>query len=345
MNASVSKTVLIITDYRDLFYHSVRFKDTGMDVDQIGKFFDERGWLVRWKKFPEIDFRNENYQGQFILYQSSEDRNLFYQSYIEDILLGLKLQGAILIPDFYCFRAHHNKVFMEILRDITKGEELKNITTKGFGAYEDFAPELRAFQSKWVLKPSEGCGSMGIKLLQDERSKRKYAKKVSRSLHWLDGIKNIVKSYVWPNYIKQSNNRKKFIIQSYIPGLEHDYKVLVYGDKYYVLLRRIRKKDFRASGSGMFEYQETIPDGLLNYAEAVFNCFQIPYLSIDIGFDGKEFFVFEFQFLKFGNYTIEKSPFYFVRKDQKWSKIQGSSNLEKEFVASVVRYIDEYKLV
>ncbi len=321
---------------------SVRHKDASMDIEALRDYFNDEGWELNIKKYPEIDFRNENYQGKIILYQSSEDRDLFYKSYIEDVLLGLELQGAILVPKFHYFRAHHNKVFMEILRDLNNLEEIHNVRSKSYGTYEEFAQELSLFPSELVLKPSEGCGSSGVRLLKDESSKRRYARRVSRSLHPIDALKNIIKYYVWHPYFKKSNNRRKFTIQNHIPDLQNDYKILIYGDKYYVLLRHNRKNDFRASGSGLFEYNENLPEGLLDFAELVFNSFETPYLSIDVGFNGHEFFLIEFQCLQFGNYTLEKSPFYFAREGEKWIKIQEESILEKEFARSVVRYVNKF---
>lgn len=345
MKSTQDKMLVMLTDYRRSFYHSVRHKDAGMDIELINRYFNDEGWEIIIKKYPEIDFRNENYQGKLFLYHSSEDRNLFYKSYIEDVLLGLELQGAVLIPRFHYFRAHHNKVFMEILRDLSNLKELHNIRSKGYGTYEEFAQELSLYPSALVLKPSEGCGSSGVKLLQDEYSKKKYAKKVSRSLHPIDALKNIVKFYVRRNYTKKSNHRKKIVIQNYISNLQNDYKILIYGDKYYVLFRRNRENDFRASGSGMFEYKEQLPAGLLEFAELVFNSFEVPYLSIDVGFNGHDFFLFEFQILQFGNYTLEKSPFYFIRGGEGWIKKNEESILEKEFVTSVVGYVNKFLTV
>ena len=190
-----TKELMLIVDYRNFFYMSVRHKDASMDLELINRYFSNDGWNLIIKRYPDIDFRNENYQGRLILYQSSEDRDLFYKSYIEDVLLGFELQGAILIPELYFFRAHHNKLFMEILRDLNPLREIQNIRSKGFGTYEDFSIELSRFPSEIVLKPSEGCGSSGVRLLRDQAAKHKYVKRSSRSFHPIDALKNIIKSY------------------------------------------------------------------------------------------------------------------------------------------------------
>lgn len=47
-----------------------------------------------------------------ILNTSSEDNGYHYKDYIEDIILGLYLQGAILLPEYKYLRANNNKVYM-----------------------------------------------------------------------------------------------------------------------------------------------------------------------------------------------------------------------------------------
>ena len=84
-------------------------------------------YILVVKHFFEIDFRKESYKNKWVIYQSSEDPELHYKDYIEDVLLTLKIQGAKLIPNFDYFRAHHNKVFMEFLRDVLPINEIKNI--------------------------------------------------------------------------------------------------------------------------------------------------------------------------------------------------------------------------
>ena len=339
-STSAARELTMLVDYRNHFYMSVHHRDASMDLELMKKYFRSSGWELVTKGFPDINFRNDNYCGKPVLYQTSEDRDLFYKSYIEDVLLGLKLQGAVLIPEFHLFRAHHNKVFMEILRDLSPLQQIKNIKSRGYGTYEDFAKESSLFPSEVVVKPSEGYGSNGVKLLRDERSRRNYVKRLSRSMHPLDALKDLIRSYVW-HCRKRSNHRRKLIVQNYIRDLHNDYKILVFGNKYYVLCRHNRKHDFRASGSGLFEYRDDLPEGLLDFAACTFQGFDSPYAAFDVGFNGRDYVLFEFQFVHMGTYTLEKSPFYFVNDGGRWKKISGASILEEELVRSVILYCDK----
>jgi len=336
----MTKRIVLLTDYRGHFYSSVRYKDANMDISLLKKYFAEEGYDLIVYKFAHIDFRSQDFNREFILYQSSEDRNLFYKSYIEDILLGLQLQGAILIPNFYFFRAHHNKVFMEVLRDLNTNSGIKNLHSKAYGTFEEFSQISPCVDLPAVIKSSSGATSTGVELIKNFGDAKRYAKQFSSSLHPIEALKNIVKSYIRKPYDRKSNHRRKFIIQNYIPNLANDYKILIYGEKYYVLHRQTRPKDFRASGSGLFKYVENLPEGLLEFSESIFNSFQTPYISLDIGSKSGDFFLFEFQFVHFGTYTIEKSPLYFSKKNNAWVASYERSVLEREFARSVVNYLN-----
>ena len=115
------KKILMLTDYKGNFtskYDAVPYR-SGMNKDLLKKYFEKNGYKIVIKKFSDINFREENVEGQSIIYPSSEDNHRFYKSYIEDIILGLEVKGAHLIPKHNYLRAHDNKVFMEILRDMS----------------------------------------------------------------------------------------------------------------------------------------------------------------------------------------------------------------------------------
>jgi glutathione synthase/RimK-type ligase-like ATP-grasp enzyme len=340
MNNSTEKTILLLTDYRNTFYSTTRPKETGMDINILKDKFNEKGYHLIVKGFCEIDFANPLNEAKYVLYQSSEDRDLFYKSFIEDIILGLQLKGATLIPDFYKFRAHHNKVFMEILRQLNSSDQVKSCNAKAYGTYEEFLTNNINSENGLVIKAASGTGSRGVRLAKNKDAALKIAKSISRSFNLQDFSKNLIKTIIRPYHKKQSNNRKKFIAQEFIPGLTNDYKILVFNDKYYVLYRRNRKNDFRASGGGLFEWKENIPSALLDFAKHVYQSFDVPFISMDIAFTQERCYLIEFQFLMFGPYTLEKSAFYFKWENDKWNIIREKSDLENEFSSSVVMYIE-----
>ena len=110
----------IFSDYKNRFQSkcgSIPYR-SGMDKSLLKKYFEKSGYTVKLYKFSDINFSTMNFKDQIVLYTSSEDIGFHYKSYIEDLILGLHLRGAIPIPDYKYLRANNNKVFMEILRKI-----------------------------------------------------------------------------------------------------------------------------------------------------------------------------------------------------------------------------------
>jgi hypothetical protein len=337
------KNILLLVDYRDQFWLKTEYKEQSVDVNLLATEFERLGYAVSIKSFNQIDFLKENFKGFYVFYQSSEDPGLVYKSYIADILLGLKLNGAILIPDFEYFTADHNKVFMEILR-MTKGnQQMNQLWSKIFGTYEEFKNDKRLVPGhKYVFKLSSGTQSKAVKLLDSKRNFYSIPRIQSLSFnfyYWLvDQIKPFLgKSY--PGYKRKSHHRKKFIIQEYISGLTGDYKVLVFDNKVFVLYREIRPNDFRASGSGKFSYLRNIPHGLLDFSIVTYKCFDVPFISLDVAIKDEKFYLLEFQFVHIGTYTAEKSPFHFQKIDGAWKIIDTTIIIETEYAEAIHSFI------
>lgn len=336
--------IFLFTDYRGQFYSSTKHRGAAVDLSRLKDFFLNFGFDLTIKPFSAINFRKENYNGQWVLYQSSEDPGLFYRSYVEDIVLGLFTQGARLIPSLQQFRAHHNKHFMEIARDLHQLLEIKTMEAKRYGTYEDYLKELSTLQKEsFVLKSSDTSKSKGVFLLETEREKIELPKSVSETNSLTNTRYFIERLRTGKKCLEVSNNRKKFILQPYIKGIEGDYRIIAYNNKFYALYRANRLKDFRASGSMRFSYNIDLPDGLLDFAKRVFDSFDVPYIALDIGVKEGRFFLFEFQFLSFGQYTLERSKFYYSYQENKgWQKINEDPDLEREIASSVSAYIHRH---
>ncbi len=274
----------------------------------------------------------------YINLPTTEDPDLRYKDYIEDILLGLKMSGANLIPCFEYFRSHHNKVFMEILREkINFGEHLNFLH---FGTLEESIRYKNQFLYPVVVKPGAGSKSKNIYLAYNENELIKIVSKISSSFTFTNIIRSIRSIFYSKKYKAISNHRRKLIIQEFIPDLSGDYKILIYGDKYYVVRRENRFGDFRASGSGLLSFPENISDKLLDYAQNIFEKSDTPFMGMDIADQRGKLYLIEFQFIVMGNYALEKSNFYFKKINTKWQLVREISLLEDVFVESVDKFIN-----
>lgn len=329
----------ILTNYKMEFFSSIALmkeKKLSMNIELLKLYGKEYQLEFKFIPFHEIYFAKNDFKGQVFLYTSSEDPDLLYKSYIEDIIMGLKLQGAILIPDLHFFRAHHNKVFMEILRDILLQKIDTGISSQHFGTFEDFELSKNKVCLPSVIKKASGAGSSGVALLRTEKDLNRIPSQFSRSFDLKLSLKRILK--LWSFY---SNYRNKFIIQNFIPGLSGDFKILIYWDKYFIISRKTRKNDFRASGSGNFDFNVIPPDGIFDFAEKIHSLLHLPIVSLDIAFNGERFFLIEFQCLHFGTATLEKSSRYYLRINNAWERINETSILEKEYVRSIASFLNQ----
>jgi len=332
------KKILLLCDYKGHFgskYTSVPYR-SGMDKQLLINKFNEAGFQVEVLSFSEINFRND-YSDYYVLYTSTEDLNNHYKSYIEDVIYGLELAGSTLIPSYKYLRATNNKVVMEILRDMSASEEIKNISSFHFGCFEDYKKKkLRA--KDWVYKAFDGAQSRGVgKGKGKNLDKQIY--KISKSSSFIYDLKDKLRNIKHKGYVPESQNRNKFIVQDYVEGLNFDFKVLVYNEKFYVLKRNNRTNDFRASGSGDFLFDRNVPTIILDYAARVFSSFKVPNISMDIAFKGSNVYLLEFQCIYFGTTTIEKSPFYFIKDEKNWVCIEENSRLEDVYFDSIDSFL------
>lgn len=342
------KNILLIVDYRNQFWLKTEYKEQSVDLKLVRKEFERLGYKAELKSYNDIDFSKHNFTGYYVFYQSSEDPDLIYKSYISDVLLGLKLQGATLIPDFEYFIADHNKVFMEILRKIKGNDQMNELNSRIFGTYEEFKndKDLKPGE-EYVFKLSSGAQSKEVKLLKNKRDFYRIPRRHSLSFnfyYWfVDQIKPFWKKR-YPVYNKKSHHRRKFVIQDFVPGLSGDFKVLVFNNKVFVLSRDVRTNDFRASGSGKFSYLRNIPTSLLDFSVETYKCFNVPFISLDVALKGDKLYLLEFQFVHFGTYTAEKSPFHFQKIDGEWKVIDQTIIIETEYVNAIHFFIENFSL-
>ncbi len=338
------KNIYLLTNYRGAFGNKYKASPyaSGMDKRKLAKYLKEYGYNAVFLSPSEIDFRDKKYTNSLVLYTTTEDHREYYKLYIEDIILGLEAIGAIVLPSFIYLKSHHNKVFMEILRDIQNFEPLNNIHTQKFGTLEEFQKYFKKTDDHVIVKMASGASSLGVFLAKGYKDLLSKVKRASKTLHLRTDIKEKLRKIKHKDYIPVSSHRNKFITQNFIPNLTNDWKVLVYNDKYYIFERPVRKNDFRASGSGKEKYlfgeKASFPKGIFDYVKSIYDKLDVPMLSIDIAFANNQFYTLEFQFTGFGTSGQQLSENYFIIKDNTWIPVYEKLDLEYVFVDSIINY-------
>lgn len=342
------KKIIILTDYKGFFSskQKAEYYRGGLDLDLVSTHFQNNGFSFEILSFNQFNRVREKLVSEksLVLYQSSEDQNGFYKSFIEDIVYDLEKRGVNVLPKYEYLKAHNNKVSMELLRSRSGIKEIQTIKSDVFGVHEELLQVADQLEYPVVIKSASGAMSKGVALATDKKELLVKARKIAASKSFFHDLKELLRKIKYKgNYITESFYRNKFITQNLISGLDNDWKVLVYGDTCFALYRGVRDNDFRASGSGKFVFKTDLPEGMLDYAWQIRKKFDVPHISLDIAFDGVRFHLIEFQFIMFGTTTLEKSPHYYRLEGTEWKLIKGKSELEQIFVDSIVDYLSEKK--
>jgi glutathione synthase/RimK-type ligase-like ATP-grasp enzyme len=350
------ENLFILTDEQSEFLVSKADLEnyTSMDIGKIRDFFISRNFNVKVCKFSELDL-NENYKGVYFLYQSSEAPGSFYKRYIENLIYFLEKQGALPLPKFEYLKAHHDKASMELLRMSFKDNSLKNVQSLCYGSWVDARNYRAGFPV--VIKAVSSSASAGVYLAKNKTDYDKLVKQAGKILigqspldllinHFKKVVKKIIKlldkskeKYYWS--LNTTPVSTPLVVQTFIEDLKGDYKILVYGGKYYLLFRKNRENDFRASGSGKFyDVPEEEHEALLTFAYKLTTEIDFPVLGMDVAYNGKEYFLIEFQMIDLGPITMQRSTFWYEFHDGKWIRFYGKSDLEEEFSRAIHDFIE-----
>lgn len=340
------KKLLIIKDFRDWFWSTFPNweKSVSLNVAYISQYFIEAGCEVEVTSYGSFDY-GKDYSEYYVIYSSAEDYCGGTKAFMEDVLVHLSCQGARLLPDFKYFRGHDNKVMMEILRYSFKEERLKSIKSRVWASYEELK-EAKITEFPVIVKRAGGAGGEGVFLAHNEKELYKYAELVSRMANrkhfdYMTCV-NVKQRLLGKEPALIHNN--KFITQNFIQNLTGDYKVLVFGEHYFVLHRLNRENDFRASGSGYFSKDNGSQiEMILDYAKLCRKEIASPWLSLDICCDGSACHLIEFQCLFFGFKAMSMSECHYVEADGAWKLVEGRVVPEQEFCDSLRYFLEEGK--
>lgn len=338
--------IYILTDYKQYFgskWEAIPYR-SGFDKILLEKYFREYGYDSEFIQFKDVSFKDNYWKGENVIYTSSEETGLNYKSFIEDIVLGLERSGAKVIPGYDFLRANNNKVYMEILRDRLLGHETSGNSSKLYGTFEEVQQDVDQDIIKFpcVIKKATGSMSRGVYLANNKNELVKYAKKISRTKYYRAELKEQIRRMKNPGYKSESKYQGKFILQSFIPNLKNDWKVLVYGDHVYILNRGIKKHDFRASGSH-YNYKKgsksEFPIHMLDFVEGIYEKLNIPHLSLDFAYDGSRGYVHEIQAVYFGTSTLKFCDDFYIKKNGHWIIEKKEFDQEEEYVWGLITYL------
>jgi len=187
-------------------------------------------------------------------------------------------------------------------------------TTASFD-YDDAHRMLESAELPLVFKLSEGAGSANVQLIRStEQARRRldntFCEAIWKQAREEHGSKTRTILYglgqrwlaakAWRTAtrgIAQEEGLAHVYWQQFIPNNEKDLRITVIGDRFaYGFWRKNRPNDFRASGSGLIEYDRPIPEGPLRYCLDLNRRFNFDSMCYDILFTREDFVLTEMSF-------------------------------------------------
>ena len=341
MNAiPMQRRILLVTDYLGLYRQGMN-RNLGIDTDRMQQIFRERGFAVEVTTYDALANEPgllEHCEGRFVVYTSSEVHP--YRAYIRDILWVLA-QKNVLVPRFDLLLCHEDKLACELQLRAHGIQTQKSLL---FATVKDFERHKAQLRYPVVIKKSDGAGSRYVAKADNGAQLEKLVHRYTRGHDSMEFYPKYwykrLKGKDVEGYLDSERHFGSFILQEFIPGLAEDWKVLVFGDKFYALNRKVRKNDFRASGSGKFSFQQP-PAALLDLAKKVYDAMDVPFLSMDLCMapDGKARLI-EFQGVHFGPYTLVKSDGYYLQQDGEWVRVLEQPDLAREAAQAAAAYME-----
>ncbi|WP_022964352.1 hypothetical protein [Halopseudomonas pelagia] len=302
-----------------------------LDLLGIKSMLEEFGHEV---KFGDIckALKYEIQENEFVFYTSSDEPSI--RAYIKDVIYLLAKRCTV-VPEYESLLAHENKGFQQLWRYENK---IGGLSGDYFFDKDDLPQEY-----PYVYKSVTGAGSKDVYLVKNDADRKKVSSKEFRVSSKRKIIKILqrfkISSSEYSEYLYRHKGFGLGVWQEFISNLKCDYKVLVYGQKYYVLTRQVRKGDFRASGSGNFDYA-SVASEVLEYARRIFQSLNVPFASLDIAEQKGNCFLIEYQCTHFGPYTILNSDGYYERDSfASWHYVNEKPNLEHAIANSLNDFI------
>jgi glutathione synthase/RimK-type ligase-like ATP-grasp enzyme len=199
--------------------------------------------------------------------------------FVEQLLFAVQFSGKKVFPDFNSVWHFDDKVAQKYLLEAMHIPLVKSYV---FYSKPEALEWLAYTAFPKVFKLRGGAGSVNVKLVRSATQASAFVskafgkgfkhdsqvplgeiyKKYRRGkLPFLSVAKGIVRKFIPTEYAKIHGKERGYVyFQDFIPGNDHDIRVIVICDKAFAIKRMVRENDFRASGSGYILYDKELFD-------------------------------------------------------------------------------------
>lgn len=227
----------------------------------------------------------------------------------KNILFAAEQSGILVFPNFNSNWHFDDKVAQKYLFEFFKINAVRSYV---FVREKDALEWAKVTSFPKVFKLRGGAGSNNVKLISDKREAFDVIKKafskgfrpfnsieyfsdhfkkwLKRKTSFNNLLKSIYRLFYKPDFEKALGNEFGYIyFQDFIPNNSFDIRTIVIGDKAFAIKRYVRENDFRASGSGIIEYEKhNFDDSLIQLSFSVSELLKTQCLAFDFVFSRGE---------------------------------------------------------
>ena len=200
--------------------------------------------------------------------------------FAKQLMYSLETTGKKVYPDFNTIWHFDDKLGQKYLLEAT---DLPTPPAYAFYSKKDALAWASETSFPKVFKLRNGSSSDNVKLVKSYSSakrlihksfgrgfklykgwnnlKERYRKYQHGMSSFQDLMKGVLRLFWTTEYNRVSGREKGYVyFQDFIPGMDHDIRVIVVKDKAFAAKRMVRKNDFRASGSGFGLFEKELID-------------------------------------------------------------------------------------
>lgn len=225
------------------------------------------------------------------------------------ILFALQHAGKVVFPDYNTSWHFDDKVGQKYLLELL---DLPLVKTYLFFDKREALEWVEKTSFPKVFKLRRGAGSLNVRLIRNKTGARRLIHKAfgrgfgnyyawgvirERWRKWrlgkasfYDVMAGVHHLFIPPEFARVAGRAFGYAyFQDFIPGNDCDIRVIVIGDKAFAIKRKVRKNDFRASGSGQIFYdRHHINENAVRLAFEVHGKLNSQCTAMDIIFSGDE---------------------------------------------------------
>lgn len=241
--------------------------------------------------------------------------------FIENVL------GKVVVPGFATVWHFESKVAQSY---VFAHEGVATPKTIASFDYDDALDCLRQAHYPIVVKQSHGASSTNVKLIAGESQAQKWLTKTFFQQMWKrhkatygNRLSRFARApwhrWFWTKVAHRDLRTGEGEVaywQEYVAGNHADLRITVIGDRdAFAFWRRNRPGDFRASGSGLLDYETPVPEAAVRYCIGLNRRFGFDSMAYDLLFRGDDFVIVEMSYGYLDD-AVFKAPGHFLLDDQ-----------------------------